>query len=134
MSGLFDRLQNELDIREKQGGITALDLAELPTPLRKMMRAMLRELQMTRAEIAKVVSELPEDERKEIKDLNSALITLTKQGWLIALGEGDNLTYKVNLQRKRGSQLASSIFNKLEERIDERKQDQSEDSGEKGAG
>lgn len=125
MSGLFDKLQNELDIREKKGGITALDLAELPAPLRKMMRTMLRKLELSKTEIAKVLDDLPEEDRKEVKDLDSALKTLIKQGWLISFGEEENQRYKVNLRRKQGSSLAASIFDKLEERMEQKNQDDS---------
>jgi hypothetical protein len=125
MSGLFDKLQNELDIREKKGGITPLDLAELPAPLRKMMRTLLRKVELSKTEVAKVLEDLPADDRKEIKNLDSALKTLIKQGWLISFGEGDNQRYKVNLRRKQGSTLAASIFDKLEERMEERGQDES---------
>lgn len=125
MSGLFDKLQNELDIREEKGGITALDLAELPAPLRKMMRTMLRKLELSKTEIAKVLDDLPEEDRKEVKDLDSALKTLIKQGWLISFGEEENQRYKVNLRRKQGSSLAASIFDKLEERMEQKNQDDS---------
>ena len=121
MSDLFDRLQNELDIRAKEDGITALDLTELPTPLRKIMRKMLRALELNKQEIAQIFSELPPEEQKEVKDLPDAINILTKQGWLIELGEGENIRYKANLRRKRGSGLAADIFNKLDERLSERK-------------
>lgn len=127
MSGLFDKLQNELDIREKQGGITALDLADLPAPLRKIMRTMLRQLEMPRSEIAKLFEEIPAQERSEIKDLDAALKTLTTQGWLIAFGTGDDQRYKVNLRRKKGSTLASGIFDKLEERMQGKNKKDKED-------
>jgi hypothetical protein len=120
MSDLFDRLQNEMDIRAKEDGITALDLTELPTPLRRIMRKMLRALELSREEIAEIFNELPSDEQKEVKDLPEALNILTKQGWLIELGEGEKTRYKANLRRKRGSELAADIFNKLDERISER--------------
>lgn len=130
MSSLFDKLQNELDIREKQGGITALDLTELPAPLRKVMRTMLRKIELSKPEIAELFDAIPEDERKDIKNLDSALKTLTKQGWLIAFGKDESERYKVNLRRKKGSALAASIFDKLEERMEEQaenKEDKEED-------
>ena len=46
MPGVFDRLDKEIKDKQKEGGITPLDLAELPPALRKIMRLMLRELQM----------------------------------------------------------------------------------------
>lgn len=130
MSDLFDRLQNELDIRAKEGGITPLDLAELPTPLRKIMRKMLRAIELGKEEIAKIFNELPSAEQSEVKDLDEALKILTKQGWLIALGEPAKPRYKVNLRRKRGSDLAADIFNKLEDRLSDRDtQDPDQESG-----
>ena len=123
MSDLFDRLQNELDIQAKEDGVTPLDLAELPTPLRRIMRTMLRALELDRQEIAEIFDGLPAEERKEVKNLDGALKILTKQGWLIALGERGNQRYKVNLRRKRGSELAADIFNKLDQRLSEHQED-----------
>lgn len=44
MPGLFDRLDKEIKDRQKEGGISPLDLAGLPPALRRIMRVMLREL------------------------------------------------------------------------------------------
>lgn len=121
MSDLFNKLQNELDILQKEDGVTPLDLAELPTPLRRIMRKMLRALELDHEAIAKIFNELPEEERKEVKDLDAALEILAKQGWVIVLGEKGSHRYKVNLRRKRGSALAADIFNKLDDRLSERK-------------
>jgi hypothetical protein len=125
MSDLFDRLQNELDIRAKEDGITPLDLAELPTSLRRIMRKMLRAIELDKNEIGKIFNDLPAEEQNEVKNLDDALQILTKQGWLIALGESDNMRYKVNLRRKRGSELAADIFNKLDERLSQRQEEES---------
>lgn len=125
MSDLFDRLQNELDIRAKEDGITPLDLAELPTPLRRIMRKMLRAIELDKNEIGMIFNDLPAEERNEVKNLDDALKILTKQGWLISLGESDNTRYKVNLRRKRGSELAADIFNKLDEQLSQRQEEES---------
>jgi hypothetical protein len=45
--GLFDKLNNQLQNREQEGGISPLDIAGLPPQLRKIMRLMLREVEMT---------------------------------------------------------------------------------------
>ena len=121
MSDLFNKLQNELDILQKEDGVTPLDLAELPTPLRRIMRKILRALELDHEAIAKIFNELPEEERKEVKDLDAALQILSKQGWVIVLGEEGKRRYKVNLRRKRGSELSADIFNKLDDRLSERK-------------
>ena len=63
MAGLFDRLQNELDDRDKEGGITALDLADLPAPLRKLMRLMLRKIELDTPSLRQAVDAMPEKDR-----------------------------------------------------------------------
>lgn len=120
MGSLFDKLQNELDDREEEGGITALDLVDLPPPLRKLMRILLREVEASRGDLEKKIQEMKEADRLSAKELKISLEALVKQSWLIALGEGENIRYKVNLRRKRGSDLAESIWNSLEDRIEER--------------
>ena len=126
MSSLFDRLQNELEDRDKEGGITPLDLADLPPQLRKLMRLMLREVEMTRADLGKAVQSMPEADRLNDEELDQSLAALVKQSWLIASGEGDSIRYRVNLRRKKTVDLDSSIWNALENKI-ERKPPKGED-------
>jgi len=122
MSGsIFGRLQQQLDIQNRAEGISALDLAQLPPGLRKIMRLMLREIEMSHAAILEAMSDQPEPDRMKPGDLENALSTLSQQGWLICRGEGDRRNYTVNLRRKQGSSLAGSIFNSLEERIRDQK-------------
>ena len=59
MPGVFDRLNKEIENKQKEGGITALDLADLPAPLRKIMKLMLRELQMTYPRLCEVMDAMP---------------------------------------------------------------------------
>jgi hypothetical protein len=63
MPGVFDRLQKEIEDKQGEGGITALDLAQLPPALRKIMRLMLRELQLGTGQITEAMMALPEGER-----------------------------------------------------------------------
>jgi hypothetical protein len=126
MSSLFDRLQNELEDRDKEGGITPLDLADLPPRLRKLMRFMLREVEVSRADLGKAVQSMPEADRLDDEELDRSLEALVKQSWLIALGEGERVRYRVNLRRKKTVDLDSSIWNALENKI-ERKPSKGED-------
>lgn len=122
MSNLFDRLQNELDSRqeEAQEGISVLDLVDLPAPLRKIMRLMLRKTKLTHSEI---VAEMESFDKQE---LDRTLAALVKQGWLIRFGEDESATYKVNLSRKRGSSLDVHFWSAIDKKIEERVQRQSE--------
>ena len=109
--------QKEIENKEGEGGITALDLADLPPTLRKIMRLMLRELQLNYPQLIEAVAALPEKERLSDKDLEEALNALSTQGWLIRIGQGEKAIYKVNLRRKAGSKLASGVWNTLDERL-----------------
>jgi hypothetical protein len=117
MPGLFDRLNKEIEDKQQEGGITPLDLAELPPALRKIMRLMLRELQLNYPRLCEVVDAMPEKERMSRQDLNEALATLTQQFWLVRIGEGQKAIYKVNLRRKAGSTLAGGIWSSLDSKL-----------------
>lgn len=118
MPGVFDRLQKELKVREQVGGISPMDIADLPPPLRKILRLMLRELEMTHLALSEAMASWPEADRMKPADFDKALATLTKQGWLIRFGEEQLVTYKVNLRRKTGSTLGPGLWTSLRAKID----------------
>lgn len=117
---LFDKLQNELDDRNEEGGISTVDLLELPEQWRRIMRHMLRAVTLPRKEIVAVIASWPEKDRFSEEELDKALKSLVHQGWLIEMGEGDLIGYRVNLRRKKGSDL--SIWGTIGDKIDERMQ------------
>ncbi len=117
MSGIFDRLQKQMDVESQKDGISPLDLAALPPLLRKIMRYMLREYEMLYSEICQWAKELPEEERPSQADLDQALEILSKQFWLIKRGEGERGRYQANLRRKAGSKLAQGAWNALDTKI-----------------
>jgi hypothetical protein len=117
MPGVFDRLQKQITDKQGEGGITALDLADLPPALRKIMRLMLRELQMDHAHLVEAVEATTGEDKLSRTDLNSALETLTQQAWLTRVGEGERAVYKVNLRRKSGSTLAAGIWSSLDSKL-----------------
>jgi len=117
MPSVFDRLQKEIEDKGGEGGITALDLADLSPTLRKIMRLMLRELQLSYPQLTEAIAALPEEQRLSQKDLDEALDTLTAQSWLTRIGQGEKAIYKVNLRRKAGSKLASGVWNSLDEKL-----------------
>lgn len=117
MPGLFDRLDKEIKDAQKDGGISPIDLAQLPPPLRKIMRLMLRELHMNYARLCEVVDAMPEGEGLTRDELDSALSTLSDQFWLIRIGEKEKAVYKVNLRRKAGSTLMAGIWSSLDAKL-----------------
>jgi hypothetical protein len=117
MSGVFDRLQKEIEDKQKDGGITPLDMVDLPPALRKIMRVMLRRVQMSYPDLVEAMKSVPEKERLSPDDLEKAIATLVEQSWLMKLGEGERAIYKVNLRRKSGSTLASGIWQALDSKL-----------------
>lgn len=116
MSGIFDRLQSQLGSQGDEGGITPLDLAGLPPALRKIMRLMLREIEMSYSDLCEAVKTLPEADSLTPDEFDKALDDLSRQGWLIKMGQ-DKVSYRVNLRRKAGSTLG--IWATLTSRIEE---------------
>lgn len=117
MPGVFDRLNKEIQDKQKEGGITPLDLADLPPALRKIMRVMLREIHAGYPRLCEIIDGLPEKDRLSREDLQSALNELTEQFWLVRIGEGEKAIYKVNLRRREGSKLMAGIWSALDERL-----------------
>jgi len=118
MSGIFDRLQNELDIRQQEGGVSALDLADLPAPLRKLMRLMLREVEMEYESLYEAAKGMRKSDFTKKSDFDKALIALVESNWLIQRGQDKLKYYSVNLRRKAGSNLATGIWKALDKKID----------------
>jgi len=123
MNDLFDRLQGEIDNRNEGGGISPMDLLELPEHMRMIMRKMLRSRSMGKDEIIRFVSTWEEEKRVSKEDLEKSLNYLVDQGWLIELGEGEMLGYRVNLRRKKGSTLSDSLWGAINSKLVDRDSD-----------
>ena len=117
MAGVFDRLQKQIEDKQKEGGITALDLADLPPALRKIMRLMLRKIQMNYPELCEAMDQMPEAERMPRAEQDKTLEMLVQQAWLIQIGTGERAIYKINLRRKAGSELAGGIWDSLDSKL-----------------
>jgi len=119
MAGIYDRLQKQIDDKRKQGGITVLDLADLPPAFRKIMRLMLKQLQMSYPQLCEAMTQMPAEEQLTRASLDETLNKLAEQAWLIQIGEGERAIYKVNLRRKAGSKLGENIWQTLDAKLKE---------------
>lgn len=117
MSGVFDRLQKQMEAEAEKEGLSPLDLQGMPPLMRKVMRYMLREYELPYAEILQWAEGLPEGERPNQAELDHALETLSRQFWLIKRGEGERVQYQANLRRKAASKLDQSAWNTLDAKI-----------------
>jgi len=120
MSGLFDRLRSELEKRHRGEGIRPTDLLTLPPAQRRVMKLLLREVQLSYPEIETAVSTLPEKQRLTSAQIEITLAELTEAGWIIRMGQDELITFRVNLRRKSGSQVAQDMWGSLAKRLKER--------------
>jgi hypothetical protein len=97
-------------------GLNPLDMAELPDEQRQVMFAMLRD---NRAKADGLTVEMLREKFDEVERLDEILTELTHHSWLIRLGEGSNVRYKVNLRRRRGSKLGGGLWASLSSRLDD---------------
>jgi predicted transcriptional regulator len=126
MESIYDRLNKRLKVDKREGGISPLEIAELPPPLRRVMRLMLRENSLTVAQMAEVVCV---DNQMTRPELEQALDELTRQSWLLRNGSGESAQYEVNLRRRTSAM--TGIWATLNERIQEQNPSAADDQEQK---
>ncbi|MBN2306056.1 MAG: hypothetical protein JXQ72_16355 [Anaerolineae bacterium] len=115
MPGLYDRLTDRLgDDDDQPSGLTPFDLMDLPGDQRRVMTVLLR---VASPDADGVALAALQDKLPDLEDLPGTLAALTGNDWLIAMGEAPNQRYKINLRRKRGSQLAGNLWSSLTDRL-----------------
>lgn len=123
---LYDRIANQLDDDdEPRGGLTPLDIADLPAAQRKVMFSLLRD---TRAATEGITPADLFEKLDAPEEFEETLHSLVTNGWLIAVGEEDSRRYKVNIRRKRSSSLSFGIWSSLSERITAKMEDMDSDA------
>lgn len=111
---LLEELTQRLEEDEKSG-ITPLDLVSLQGIQKQIMLFMLRDPEAVNKGIP--YNKLSEALSTKDHELAKALEALARQGWLLILGEPPNLSYKVYMRRKRGSNLGLGIWSLLSQRL-----------------
>ena len=114
MADLFDSLNAKLG-HEPVGGITPLDITDLPTDQKQLMLSLLRDQGNTADGVTKDSLKIKFGDK--ISDLDATLYELSHNGWLIVLGEAPNHRYRVNLRAKRGSHSSFGLWSVLSDRI-----------------
>lgn len=111
-TGLFGRLQEELEAREKAAGLSMADILDLPDPLRRLMNWLMRQDEPGLADVASFINE---DEAKT----RAMLDELCEKGFVRELQISGKLYYRVRLARRRKSQLSLDIWQALETKAGE---------------
>lgn len=107
--GIFDRMQKELDSREKRDGITLSVLLDLSPPLRRLMNRITREGQLCVDEAAELLEETPEE---ALQTLNA----FVEKGYLEREQQEGEWVYRTRFARKRPRQIPVGIWSALENR------------------
>lgn len=110
--GMFNRIQNEIEAREKQEGISPADLLELSPPLRRLISHITREGDMTIATVAEHLGE-PLAETRKLLD------GLVEKGYLEREKRQEDWVYRTRFARKRGRDIPVGIWSALEQRTKE---------------
>ncbi len=116
MPNLYEHLQSQLGDENgpPNGGLTPLDLADLPDAQRRVMLFVLRRAHRAGGNVDRRALSAVFSDRKALADV---LETLVRRGWLIARGELPNPHYSVNFRRKRASRLDVDLWTTLSERL-----------------
>lgn len=116
MSGLYDQLAAKLgnDDQDKPAGLSPLEIADLPDEQRQVMFGLLRD---TNAATGEITLEALQEKFPRLERLSEVLADLTKNGWLIKLGELPHVRYRVNLRRKRAASLGANVWASLSDRL-----------------
>ena len=113
--GLFGRLQQELDAREKIAGLTMADILSLPADERQLINWMVRAGNVT---LAEVVARLGQDEATVL----AHLATLIEKGFLRELTLPEGYAYQVRMAPRRKRNLPDNLWQALDSLIDKDEQ------------
>lgn len=109
---------------EKQTGVTPLDIMDLPRAQQQIMTFLLRD---QRAALEGATLDELQARFNTAQNIPETLAALSKNGWLILLGEPPGVRYKINLRRKRGG--SPGLFSKVLDRLSDDSDKPAADSG-----
>jgi len=110
--GLFGRLQNEVNAREKTPGVTVADILEMPDTLRDVINWMMREIQVSLPQVAQHLG-------KDEPSARTMLATLVDKGFVREIDLKGQLFYRVRLASKRKNTMPANLWKALDDKIEE---------------
>jgi DNA-binding MarR family transcriptional regulator len=107
--GIFDRVQREIDARDKQEGITPADLLDLSSSLRRLMNRITRGGEITVEAAAELLEETPGNARQMLN-------ALVEKGYLERVEKEEGWIYRTRFARKRGREIPAGMWSALGKR------------------
>ncbi len=108
--GLFGRVQDEVEAREKTPGLSMADILSRPDELRGLVNWMMRQEQVELAQVANYLGQDPEQAR-------AMLTSLKEKGFVREIDLRGKLCYRVRLALKHKPELSSNLWHSLNEKI-----------------
>ncbi len=109
--GLFNRLEGELEAREKSSGLQMSDLLALPDPESGLLNWMIRQGQVALSDVSTF---LGQDETRA----HTLLEDLCGRGYVRAIEMRGVTQYRVRLAPKRGRALSSNLWAALDDKVE----------------
>lgn len=111
MSSLFQRLQDELDSQDQPGGLSPVDLLNLPDELARVVKKLVRRNGLKLAEIADMLDKTLEETQKTLDEL-------VQKGYVRQVEVKEEIWYKVRFAQKRNRTVSSSLWAALDEVVE----------------
>lgn len=113
--GLFDRLQDEIDARGRQEGLSPIDLLDLPPALAAIAKKIVRRNGLSLAEIAQEMGQTPEETQAVLDDL-------VEKGLIRRVEVNNEIWYKAHFARKADKKLSTGVWSALDNLLEEGKE------------
>lgn len=126
--GLFDRLQSELDAREKAAGLSMADVLMLPDSLRALVNWMLDQEQIRFSAIVAHSGQSEADARAMVAKLvERGFISRLENRMESKVEREDDAIYRIRFARKRGATLPLNVWRALDNKLDDKLDDKFDD-------
>jgi len=109
MSGIYEEIKRHLGANvDANTGFSTLDMMFFPAPVRRILRMMMRKVEMSYDELRKQIDELPEEKRPLPEEIDESLDALVKIGWLAMTMTGNARVYRLEMGIKAGSAVTKA--------------------------
>ena len=108
--GLYNRLQGELEAREKSPGLSMSDLLALPEPQGSLLRWMVRKGQVELEDVTDFL-------KRDVAYTRALLADLLDKGFVREIEMRGVTQYRVRLAPKRGHELPGNLWQALNDKV-----------------
>jgi predicted DNA-binding transcriptional regulator len=112
MSGLFNRLQDEIEARGRSEGLSPIDLLDLPAEVANITKKIVRKNGMNLTEIAAEMGETLETARAKLDEL-------VQRGLMRRVEVQSEIWYKAHFARKPDKKISQGVWSVLDDLLDQ---------------